>query len=65
MMKGEINKQIAELLLKQTYSERMWFANEYHTWIRSIYDANDCFPDVTEVADALQDFAEAVSKDED
>lgn len=61
-MTSEINKQIAELLLKQTYAERMWFANEYHTWLSSIYEATDGPPNVQELADSLQDFAEAVSE---
>lgn len=62
-MTSEINKQIAELLLKQTYAERMWFADKYHTWVAVILESDGAFPGVQEVADALGDLAEAIIRE--
>lgn len=57
-MTSEINKQIAELLLKQTYAERMWFADKYHSWLQGFYETVGEFPSVQDIADTLQDFAD-------
>ena len=59
----EVNKQIAELLLKQTYSERMWFSDKYHNWLRAFYDTTGDFPSVVDLAETLQDFAESLKEE--
>lgn len=56
-MTSETNKQIAELLLKQTYAERMWFADKYHSWLQGFYESVGEFPNAQEIADTLEDFA--------
>ena len=58
----DINTQIAELLLKQTYAERMWFADKYHSWIQGFYETTGEFPNVQDIADTLQDFANHFSE---
>lgn len=58
-MTSEINKQIAELLLKQTYAERMWLADKYHSWLQGFYETVGEFPRVQDIADAFQDIADA------
>lgn len=62
MMKSEINKQIAELLLKQTYAERMVFADIWHTYVQSVIESNGEFPNVQDVADAIEDMAIAINR---